>query len=54
MDRPWGVVAATSSYVDHFDGNIDMGLQPVEAVRALANYAALAVAIHNAKGAVQA
>lgn len=49
LARPWGVVAATSSFVDHFDGNSDPGLQPVEAIRALAKYAALAVAIYGLK-----
>lgn len=54
MDRPWGVVAATSSYVDHFDGDDERGLQPIEAVRALAKYAALAVAVHRMKEPIQA
>lgn len=45
LDRPWGVVAATSSYVGHFNNEDEDGLKPIEAIRALANYAALAVAI---------
>ena len=45
MSKPWGVVAATSSSSYHFNDDDETGLKPAEAIRALANYAALAVAM---------
>lgn len=53
MARPWGVVAATSSRVGHFNHDDEDGLKPIEAIRALARYAALGVALCNARTASQ-
>jgi len=44
-DKPWGMVTATSSNVGHFNHDPEDGLKPVEAMRALSRYAALAVAV---------
>lgn len=52
MTRPWGVVAATSSNVGHFNHEFEDGLKPIEAIRAVSRYAALAVAMDRASPAV--
>jgi len=44
-DRPWGVVAATNDRIGHFNHTQEEGLKTQEAIRALAKYAALAVAM---------
>ena len=49
QERPWGVITATNDRPDHFNHNEEPGLKPEEAIRALANYAALAVAIMEAR-----
>lgn len=43
--KPWGVVVATNDREGHFNHDQKPGLKPEEAIRALANYAALAVAM---------
>lgn len=53
LERPWGVVAATSARVGHFNHEHEDGLKPIEAIRALARYAALGVALCNARSASQ-
>ncbi len=47
--RPWGIVAATSDTVGHFNPDAEQGLKPVEAIRSFAKYAALAVAMIQAR-----
>lgn len=46
--KPWGVVTATNSRVDHFVDANDVGVQNSEAVRALAEMAAMIVALSSA------
>jgi hypothetical protein len=48
-DRPWGIITATSDRVGHFNHDQETGLKPEEAIRVLANYAALSVAIMDAR-----
>lgn len=43
--RPWGVVTGTSSRVGHFNHAHEDGLKNVDAIRAVARYSALLVAI---------
>ena len=45
MERPWGVVTATTDRVGHFSPIHENGIRPDEAVRALAGMCALAVAV---------
>jgi len=45
LEKPWGVVNATSDQTGHFSSSSDEGLRPDEAARALANMVALAIAI---------
>lgn len=47
--KPWGIVTATSDAVGHFNHDAEDGLKPVDAIRALAKYAALAVAMVQAR-----
>ncbi len=44
-ERPWGIVTATSRANGHFNHEHEEGIKPIEAIRALADYAALAVAM---------
>jgi len=44
-EEAWGVVMATSSVPHHFGNNENVGVDPEEAVRALAGIVALAVAV---------
>jgi hypothetical protein len=44
-ERPWGVVTATNDRPEHFNHLDQPGLKPEEAIRVLANYVALAVAV---------
>jgi|GEM_PF-1611639 len=48
-ERPWGVVVATSNKPHHFMGPDTPGVEPEEAVRALAGLVALAVSISRGK-----
>lgn len=45
LDRPWGIITATNDRVAHFNHDHSSGLKPEEAIRALADYAALAIAM---------
>jgi hypothetical protein len=44
-DLPWGIVAATNDRESHFNHDQEPGLKHEEAIRALAKYVALAVAL---------
>jgi hypothetical protein len=47
--RPWGMVVATIDRVGHFNHAQEQGLKPEQAIRALAGFAALAVAVIRAR-----
>jgi hypothetical protein len=44
--KPWGVVSATNDLIGHFNHEDEPSLKNEEAIRALAQYAALAVAVY--------
>lgn len=51
LDKPWGVVAATTDKPGHFSARERPGVKPDEGARALASMVALAVAVMRAKPA---
>jgi hypothetical protein len=53
LEKPWGVVTATSDNPGHFSAQERHGVKPEEGARALANMAALAVAVIRGKPATK-